>query len=449
MNGLTRLAATIDTAMRDVGIVEVSGVVKGVAPSWQEVAGLSPFVSLGDLVLIDLGGREAMAEVVRVDSARAMVKIFDSEAQVGIGAKVRRGGEYFVSPDLSWKGRVIDALGRPIDANPFLAAGAAPRGPGKPPHPLQRGRVGGKVVTGVRVVDMFTPLCRGQRMGVFAGSGVGKSTLLAMMAKAEGFDSVVIALVGERGREVREFIEDSLGDRLGKAVVVVATGDESPMMRRAAPRTAMCVAEYLRDRGEAVLLIVDSITRCAHAMREIALTAGEPPVARGYPPSVFADLPRLLERAGVGVAGAGSITGLFSVLVDGDDHNDPIADFVRGALDGHIVLSRGVADQGRFPAVDILGSISRLAPQAWSAAERAMAQRCKAMIARFEETKDLRLMTGHQKGADEELDRAVALVPRLYAWCRQAPEAPPCADVFAEAVSLIDKDPVMAPASSA
>ena len=210
-------------------------------------------------------------------------------------------------------------------------------------------------------------MCAGQRIGIFAGSGVGKSSLLAMLARAPDFDTVVIALVGERGREVREFLDDTLGDNRASAIAVVSTGDESPMMRRLAPKTAMTVAEYFRDRGDSVLLIVDSVTRFAHAARDVALAAGEPAVARGYAPSVFSDLPRLLERAGPGDDGSGSITGVFSVLVDGDDHNDPVADNIRGTLDGHIVLDRAIADQGRYPAVNILSSISRLAAAALDA----------------------------------------------------------------------------------
>ena len=225
---------------------------------------------------------------------------------------------------------------------------------------MRRQRIRKPMKTGIRAIDLFTPLCAGQRIGIFAGSGVGKSTLLSMLARAAGFDTTVLALVGERGREVREFLEDALGRETERAVAVVATGDESPMMRRLAPKSAMCIAEYLRDRGENVLLIVDSVTRYAHAARDVALAAGEPPVARGYPPSVFSDLPKLLERAGPGEEGAGSITGVFAVLVDGDDHNDPVADSIRGTLDGHIVLDRAIAEQGRYPAVNVLTSVSRL-----------------------------------------------------------------------------------------
>jgi flagellum-specific ATP synthase len=285
----------------------------------------------------------------------------------------------------------------------------------------------------VRVIDIFTPLCFGQRLGVFAGSGVGKSTLLAMLAGADAFDTVVVALIGERGREVREFLEDTLGaTNMAKTVAVVATSDESAMMRRRAPDTAMRVAEYFRDRGDRVLLILDSITRFAHALREVATGTGEPPVARGYPASVFTELPRLLERAGPGAEGAGSITAIISVLVDGDDHNDPIADSVRGILDGHVVLDRAIAEQGRLPSVDPLASISRLAGRAWTPEQRVLVTQLKAMIARFEDTRDIRLLGAYQAGADPELDLAVTQVPVIYEALRQSPSDPASADAFSD-----------------
>ena len=303
---------------------------------------------------------------------------------------------------------MIDALGRPLDGGGPLACGdrSAPLD-ADPPPPLSRARVTAPIRTGVRVVDLFTPLCLGQRIGVFAGSGVGKSSLLAMLARAPQFDTVVIALVGERGREVREFLDDALGGSRASAVAVVSTGDESPMMRRLAPKTAMAVAEYFRDRGESVLLILDSVTSFAHAARDVALAAGEPAVARGYAPSVFSDLPRLLERAGPGAEGSGSITGIFSVLVDGDDHNDPVADAVRGTLDGHIVLDRAIADEGRYPAVNMLASVSRLAHPVWTPEQRKLVASLRSLIARYEETRELRLMGGYTPGADPILDKAI------------------------------------------
>jgi flagellum-specific ATP synthase len=252
-----------------------------------------------------------------------------------------------------------------------------------------------------------------------------------LLARSEGFDAVVTALVGERGREVREFVEDGLALCRDKSVCVVATGDESALMRKTAPRTAMAIAEHLRDEGRSVLLIIDSITRYAHACREVALAAGEAPVARGFTPSVFAELPMLLERAGPGTVGAGgAINGVFAVLVDGDDHNDPVADSIRGTLDGHIVLDRRIAEQGRYPAIDVLGSISRLAGRLWSAEERDLAARLRTLVARYEDTRDLRLMGAWQAGADAELDQAVAMVPALYDALRQDVTAAPALDAM-------------------
>ena len=346
-----------------------------------------------------------------------------------------------MSPDSSWKGRVIDALGRPLDGRGDLAYGdgAAPLD-ADPPPPLRRARVSTAIRTGVRVVDLFTPLCLGQRVGVFAGSGVGKSSLLAMLARAPQFDAVVIALVGERGREVREFLDHTLGENRASTVAVVSTGDESPMMRRLAPKTAMAVAEHFRDQGESVLLIVDSVTRFAHAARDVALAAGEPAVARGYAPSVFSDLPRLLERAGPGEEGSGSITAIFSVLVDGDDHNDPVADAIRGALDGHIVLDRAIADEGRYPAVNILSSVSRLAHPIWTTEQRKLVTNLRSLIARYEETRELRLMGGYTPGADIVLDKAIKSVPRIYEAMTQSLNAPRCEDPFIDLAASLRND---------
>jgi flagellum-specific ATP synthase len=270
-----------------------------------------------------------------------------------------------------------------------------------------------------------------------------------MLARIEGFDTVVIALVGERGREVREFVEEVLKGDGRRALAVVATGDESPMMRRLAPKTALRLAEYFRDRGDNVLLILDSVTRFAHASREVALAAGEPPVARGYTPSVFSDLPKLLERAGPGPEGSGSITGVFSVLVDGDDHNDPVADSIRGTLDGHIVLDRALADQGRYPAINVLTSISRLARLAWTPEQWTLVAKLRAMIARFEDTRDLRLMGGYRGGADPELDRAIELVPKLYRAMQQTPEDAPSVDALQEVARALAEAPAATGAAPA
>lgn len=304
---------------------------------------------------------------------------------------------------------------------------------------MARRRVEKALRTGVRAIDIFSPLCLGQRLGIFAGSGVGKSTLLSMLARADAFDRVVIALVGERGREVREFIEDTLGADMQKTVAVVATSDESPMLRRLAPLTAMTVAEYFRDQGDNVLMIVDSITRFAHAVREVGIASGEPPVARGYPASVFTELPKLLERAGSGRDDEGSITAIVSILVDGDNHNDPVADATRGILDGHVVLSRTLAEEGRYPPIDPLASISRLARKAWAGDEEKLVSRLKALIHRYEETKDLRLIGGYKPGSDPEMDMAVKQVPVIYEILRQLPDEPPAADAFDDLAAAMKK----------
>ena len=418
--------------------VTVGGAVTEIANSHFRVAGLSRFVRLGDIVRLGRDERAAIGEIVRIEDAGVTVKPYDNRVYAEIGERAWRAQALTLWPDESWKGRVIDALGRPLDDAGALKPGerALPLD-AEPPPALKRARVREPIKTGIRVIDLFTPLCAGQRIGVFAGSGVGKSSLLAMLARAPDFQAVVIALVGERGREVREFLDDTLGDNRDKAVAVVSTGDESPMMRRLAPKTAMTVAEYFRDAGQSVLLIVDSVTRFAHAARDVALAAGEPAVARGYAPSVFSDLPRLLERAGPGTEGSGAITGVFSVLVDGDDHNDPVADNIRGTLDGHIVLDRAIADQGRYPAVNVLASISRIPQPSWTPEQRALVLRLRGLIGRYEETRELRLMGGYTAGADPVLDQAIKTVPRIYESMTQALDAPLSDDPFVDLAAAL------------
>ncbi len=357
-NRLKRLADCLEAAEPN-SLINVWGGVAELAATHVRIAGLSKFTKLGDWISIETDSGDQIAEAIRIDSESILVRPLEDMHRPAIGARAKLARAMELRPDPAWKGRVIDALARPVDGGPPLVRGKRPAPLDRaPPSAFHRERISEPVFTGVRAIDLFTPLCAGQRIGIFAGSGVGKSTLLSMLARGNRFDTTVFAAIGERGREVKEFIEDTLGAGIGKAIVVVSTSDESPMMRRLAAKTALGVAEYFRDEGERVLLIFDSITRYAQAVREVALASGEPPVSRGFPPSVFTGLPKLLERAGCDVAG-GSITGVFSVLVEGDDHNDPIADTLRGILDGHIVLDRAIADQGRFPAVDILGSVSR------------------------------------------------------------------------------------------
>ena len=295
----------------------------------------------------------------------------------------------------------------------------------------------------MRALNCFTPSRLGQRLGLFAGSGIGKSTLLGMLARGAACDVAVLALVGERGREVREFIEDELGAGLARSVVVVATSDAPPLMRREAAYAAMTIAEHFRDRGLSVLLLMDSVTRFCLALREIGLTAGEPPATRGFPPSVFAELPRLLERAGPGTEGGdlevGHITGLFTVLVEGDDHNEPVADAVRGILDGHVVLDRRIGEAGRYPAIDVLRSLSRSASGCSTAEELALAARARAILALYADMADLVRLGAYRPGADPAVDEAVALAPRLETVLRQGRDEPaPLPDSFARLQNALE-----------
>jgi flagellum-specific ATP synthase len=418
----------------DHTLIRRGGRITEVSSTHFRVRGLSSVARLGDMVEHRSRGGVRHGEIVQISPDEVLVAPFERAGDAGVGDTVIDLGPFAILPHSSWRGRAIDALGRPIDGGPHLAHGDLEDAARlvQPPA-LSRQRVGQGFATGVKVIDIFTPICFGQRLGVFAGSGVGKSTLLAMLAAASAFDTVVVALIGERGREVREFLEDTIGpDCMAKTVAVVSTSDESAMMRRRAPDTAMRVAEHFRLKGDRVLLVLDSITRFAHALREVATGTGEPPVARGYPASVFTELPKLLERAGPGVEGSGSITAIISVLIDGDDHNDPVADSVRGILDGHVVLDRSIAEQGRYPPVNPLSSISRLAPKAWSDDQRALVTKLKAMISRFESTRDIRLLGAYQPGLDAELDAAVKQVPLIYEAMTQTPRDRPSVDPFAD-----------------
>jgi flagellum-specific ATP synthase len=440
MRALDRLAAVAADAAAPGALLRIAGTVTQVTPTTYRVRGLSPFAALGDCVTLGRDAGQRHGEIVRIDADAVTVKPYATTDDVRLGAAVAQAARVTLAPSPSWKGRIVDAFGAPVDGGGPLEAGARHLPiQADPPPALDRGRVKTPLKTGVRLIDIFTPLCHGQRIGIFAGSGVGKSTLLGMLAASKGFDTVVIALVGERGREVREFIEDSLGANRPLAVTVVATGDESPMKRQMAPLSAMTIAEYFRDRGDKVLLMVDSVTRYAHAARDVALSAGEPAVARGYAPSVFTNLPRLLERAGPGLEGKGSITGIFSVLVDGDDHNDPIADCIRGTLDGHIVLDRAIADAARYPAINLLRSISRLAQHVWTPEQRLLVGKLRAMVSRYEDTRDLRQMGGLQAGVDAELDQAVALTPIIYDALTQLPNAAPSTDAFRELAEALNR----------
>jgi flagellum-specific ATP synthase len=438
-----RLDAMLAYAAQRGPAHRVSGKVARISPSYIVVSGLSKFVSIGDAVSIAGVGGSVLAEVASIEAETINVTPFIADHRVELGGRVTAmSGQLTLAPHISWMGRTLNALGHPIDDGEPLQAGTHPVPiQGSPPAPMRRNRLGEPLITGVKAIDLFTPICAGQRIGIFAGSGVGKSTLLAMLSRAPSSDVTVLALVGERSREVRDFLDDTLSASRDRVVTVVATSDESPMMRRMAPSTAMCIAEYYRDQGKNVLLIIDSLTRYAHAIRELALSANEPPVARGYPPSVFSALPRLLERAGTGEEGAGTITAVLSVLVDGDDHNDPIADATRGILDGHIVLDRAIASQGRLPAVDPLVSLSRLAPKIRTKTQAQFATHLVELVSRFEDTRDLRAIGGYRSGSDATLDRAMEVVPRLYDALKQNLDEAPIEDVFTHLTQVLQNAP--------
>ena len=381
-----------------------------------EVGGVQRRLSIGDRCRIAARGRQHLAcEVVGFRDDHAILMPFGALEGVGLGCKAEVVDvEPVVSPTEKWLGRVVNAMGEPIDGRGPLPEGdAAYPLRNRPPPAHARQRVRGKVDLGVRAINTFLTCCRGQRLGIFSGSGVGKSILLGMMARYTAADVNVIGLIGERGREVQEFIEDNLGEEgLARTVIVVATSDESPLMRRQAAYMTMALAEYFRDRDKDVLCMMDSITRFAMAQREIGLSAGEPPTSKGYTPTVFSELPKLLERAGPG-CGRGSITGLFAVLVEGDDHLEPITDAVRGIIDGHIVLDRAIAERGRYPAIDILRSLSRAMPDCNTAEENAIILRARQMLANYEDMAEMIRLGAYRVGSDAKTDEAIKYYPAL------------------------------------
>ena len=425
----------------DAPWLKISGRVSAITPTGFAVTGMSRFARLGDCVSVETGSGLVQGQIIRIEQDYLLAKPFVSWADYHLGSRVWYGGRITIAPSTGWKGRAVNALGEPADARKDLDFGT-PVDPiaAKPPVPLNRKQIEVPVTTGIAAIDLFTPICFGQRIGIFAGAGVGKSTLLMQLATSSGFDQVVVCLVGERGREVKLFHESTQLASGRGLTSVIATGDESPMMRRLAPYTATAIAEFYRDRGEAVLLIVDSLTRTAHAAREVALSAGEPPVARGYPPSVLADLPQLLERVSAAQDQAGSITAIYSVLVDGDDQTEPVADCLRGTLDGHLNLSRTIAERGRFPAIDLLSSVSRLASSALNDEQTKLISLARALIARYEDSFELRAMGAYQPGADPQLDLAIKIVPRVYELLSQNGDLDADVDPFSALNALLTEE---------
>ena len=407
---------------------EVRGQVSECHGSMLFCDGLQPMASLGDICLVrrqtsGSGNREAtpneegllLAEVMAINAKGVVLLPYGELQGIGLGASVTLAPSHgHVRPNAAWMGRVIDPMGKPLDSGPVLPEGPKDysiRARAIPAH-LRQG-LGQRIDLGVRALNLFTPCRRGQRLGIFAGTGVGKTTLLSMLAQHSNADALVLGLIGERGRELHDFINGGLGEAgLARSVIVVATSDMPAMQRRRAAETTMAIAEALRDQGLSVLCLIDSVTRYAMALREIYLAAGEPPTSRGYPPSVFTEMPKLLERAGPG-ADDGSVTGLFTVLVEGDDLQDPIADSVRGILDGHVVLDRRIAEQGRFPAVDVLKSLSRTAPGCYAPDERPSVDEARQLLRVYEDSAELIQLGAYRKGTDPLTDRAIQMRPLL------------------------------------
>ena len=393
------------------------GHVRGVLGLSVEVAGISDHLTVGGQCLIDRGGFSPLrGEIVGFKNGAALAQPFGHTDHLSTGAKVKvLSGAPELYPSPSWKGRILNAHGEPIDQKGPLTPGEWARPiKGTPIPAYRRKRMGERMDMGLKIMNTFLPCCRGQRMGIFAGSGVGKSTLMAMLARYAKADTIVIGLIGERGREVQDFIQDALGEEgLKRSVLVVATSDESPLMRRQAAYTTMAVAEYFRDNGDQVLCLMDSVTRFAMAQREIGLSVGEPPTTKGFPPTVFTELPKLLERAGPGEEGQGDITAIFSVLVDGGDMDEPIADAVRGILDGHIVLSRSIAERGRFPSIDVLRSVSRSLPKCHDDTENGWLRTARQYMSTYHDMEDLIRIGAYKKGSNPEVDKAIVYHTRL------------------------------------
>ena len=414
---MDRLADQVNASLSTLPTYEIFGRVTKVLGLLVEIAGFSTDLAVGSRVTLKPdGGKLIPCEVVGFRYEKALLMPFGSLEGVGLGCMaILHDQKPVIFPSERWLGRVINALAEPIDDLGPLTNGAHPiplKSPAPPAHTRQR--VGKPLDLGVRVINSFMPLCRGQRMGIFAGSGVGKSVLLSMMARYTEAEIIVIGLVGERGREVQEFLEDDLGEEgLRRAVVVVATGDEPALMRRQAAYVTVAVAEYFRAQGKQVLCLMDSVTRFAMAHREIGLSAGEPPTSKGYPPTTFGELARLLERAGPGPKGQGAITGLFTVLVEGDDHNEPISDSVRGIVDGHIVMERAIADRGRYPAVNVLKSVSRSLPAAFSPEQNQILRRAKQIISSYENMAELIRLGAYRRGSDVAVDEAIEVYPAI------------------------------------
>ncbi|MTI44929.1 flagellum-specific ATP synthase [Roseibium hamelinense] len=437
------LFAEIDSILPE----EIYGRVAAVQGLLVEVAGPVHEMSVGSLLEIESGENSPKipAEVVGFREDRALCMPFSGLEGVRMGCKaIIKSRDSIIHPAQSWLGRVVNAMGQPIDGKGDLENGGVPRKlRNAPPPASERARVGPPLDLGVRALNTFVTCCEGQRMGIFAGSGVGKSVLMSMLARNTQCDVAVIGLIGERGREVQEFIEDDLGESgLERSVIVVATSDESVLMRRQAAYLTMSVAEHFRDLGKNVLCMMDSITRFAMAQREIGLSIGEPPTSKGYTPTVFTELPRLLERAGPGKAGTGSITGLFTVLVEGDNHNEPVADAVRGILDGHIVMERAIAERGRYPAINVLKSVSRTMPRCVPEEHLPVLRQARRLLSTYTDMEELIRLGAYRKGSDPIVDEAISKFDPIEAFLDQRKdEATSLEDGYSALANLLEMTP--------
>lgn len=438
---MTSAFANLQKSIYSCASAKISGTVKSITGMTLTVGGLEAMAAIGSQCRVHTPAGHIDGEVVSAQGSDLCVLPFGTWEGVSVGNAVELiEHDDMVFPDESWIGTVVDALGRPLTQ---YARARRPRRKTRfranPPGAFDRKKVGEKLETQIKCIDIFTPICRGQRMGVFAGSGVGKSTMMAMLARNTDADVIVIGLIGERGREVQQFIQEDLGEEgMARAVVVVSTGDEAPLLRKQAALTTTAIAEYFKSTGKQVLLLIDSVTRFAMAQREIGLARGEPPTLRGYPPSVFSELPHLLERAGPGMAAEGDITGLYTVLVDGDDMNEPIADAVRGIVDGHLVLDRRIAEQGRFPAIDLQKSLSRMLPGCHSPEEYEITKVARKALGRYADMEDLIRLGAYKSGSDPETDQAITFFQAASPFLSQSRgDKTPAAEGFADTYRMI------------
>ncbi|MBE3640228.1 FliI/YscN family ATPase [Mangrovicoccus algicola] len=424
---LRHLTAAID----EMTIAHHLGRVSALGQGGIAVSGLARVAALGDRVEITCRKGHVLPGEIRGIGAGEVTVLADGPLTgIALADEVRLLGEARIAPDDGWLGRVIDPMGRPMDGRPLRRGPEPRRVESPPPAPARRKSLGPRLETGLCAFNTMLPLVRGQRVGLFAGSGVGKSSLISGMARGVAADVVVLALIGERGRELRHFVQDVLGpEGMARTVVVAATSDQSPLTRRRCAWTAMSVAEHFRNRGRHVLLLADSVTRFAEAHREVALALGEPPTLGGYPPSLAHAIMTLAERAGPGEEGQGDITAVFSVLVAGSDMDGPVADILRGVLDGHVVLERDIAERGRFPAINLLKSVSRSLPDAASPEENAVLQEAREMLGVYDRA-ELMIQSGlYTAGSSPQIDRAITLFPRLDAFISE-PEPGTIGDSF-------------------